>query len=66
MYFVLAGMMNMFHYLHYGLSAVLIFIGAKMLVAEYYPLPTVVALGVVAVMLMVSVLASVVYPKAAA
>ena len=29
MYFALAGMMDMFHYLHYGLSVVLIFIGAK-------------------------------------
>jgi tellurite resistance protein TerC len=66
MYFVLAGMMNMFHYLHYGLSAVLIFIGAKMLTAQFYPLPTVVALGVVAGTLLISVAASVIHPKAAA
>ncbi len=32
LYFLLAGVMDMFHYLNYGLSSVLIFIGAKMLV----------------------------------
>jgi len=63
MYFVLAGMMEVFHYLHYGLSAVLIFIGAKMLTADYYPIPTLVALGVVAGALAISMLASVVHPQ---
>ena len=62
MYFVLSGMMEVFHYLHYGLSAVLIFIGAKMLAADYYPIPTVVALGVVAGALAISILASILHP----
>jgi tellurite resistance protein TerC len=65
MYFALAGMMEVFHYLHYGLSVVLIFVGAKMLVSHYYHLPTEAALGVVAGVLLVSVLASVVHPKKA-
>jgi tellurite resistance protein TerC len=65
MYFVLSGMMEVFHYLHYGLSVVLIFIGAKMLAADYYPIPTTVALAVVAAVLLISVLASLVHPKAA-
>ncbi|HVO79597.1 MAG TPA: TerC family protein [Terriglobales bacterium] len=63
MYFALAGMMEVFHYLHYGLSIVLIFVGAKMLVSHYYHLPTEVALGTVAGVLLISVLASVVHPK---
>jgi tellurite resistance protein TerC len=63
MYFVLAGMMELFHYLHYGLSIVLIFIGAKMLASDYYPIPTSVALGVVAGVLLVSVLASLAHPQ---
>ena len=63
MYFVLAGMMELFHYLHYGLSLVLIFIGAKMLTSDYYQVPTAVALGVVAGVLLVSVLASLVHPQ---
>ncbi len=35
MYFALAGVMDLFHYLHYGLSVVLIFIGLKMLGSHY-------------------------------
>jgi len=35
MYFALAGMMDLFHYLHYGLSVVLMFVGVKMLAAHY-------------------------------
>jgi len=63
MYFALAGMMEVFHYLHYGLSLVLMFIGAKMLVSHYYQIPTGVALAVVGGFLLVSVLASLVFPK---
>lgn len=63
MYFALAGMMEIFHYLHYGLSAVLIFIGAKMLLSHYYTVPTEWALGTVAGLLALSVLASVVFPR---
>jgi tellurite resistance protein TerC len=65
MYFALAGMMEVFHYLHYGLSIVLIFVGAKMLLSHYYQIPTTAALGVVAGVLLTSVLASVVHPKKA-
>jgi len=63
MYFALAGMMKLFHYLNYGLSVVLIFIGAKMLVPERYHVPTWAALAVVAGVLGLSVLASVLFPK---
>ena len=65
MYFALAGMMEIFHYLHYGLSIVLIFVGAKMLAAHYYQIPTAVALGIVAGVLTISVLASVLHPQKA-
>ena len=65
MYFALAGMMEMFDYLHYGLSLVLVFVGAKMLVSHYYQIPTEVALGVVVAMLGVSVVASLLFPRKA-
>jgi tellurite resistance protein TerC len=65
MYFVLSGMMEVFHYLHYGLSVVLIFIGAKMLASHYYAIPTGMALAVVAAVLLISVLASLAHPRAA-
>jgi tellurite resistance protein TerC len=63
LYFVLAGMMDVFHYLHYGLAVVLILIGGKMLAADYYQIPTLWALGAVAGVLMISMAASVVRPK---
>ena len=63
MYFALAGMMEVFDYLHYGLSVVLIFIGAKMLAAHYIEIPTVWALAIVLLVLTVSVIASVLRPK---
>jgi tellurite resistance protein TerC len=63
MYFALAGMMEMFRYLHYGLSLVLIFVGAKMLVSHYFEIPTHVALATVAGVLAISVIASMANPK---
>jgi tellurite resistance protein TerC len=63
LYFALAGMMKLFHYLNYGLSVVLIFIGIKMLLPERYHVPTWAALAVIAGVLAVSVLASVLFPK---
>jgi tellurite resistance protein TerC len=65
MYFALAGMMEIFHYLHYGLSIVLIFVGAKMLLSHYYQIPTAVALSVVLALLGISVLASLLFPRRA-
>jgi tellurite resistance protein TerC len=63
MYFALAGMMEVFDYLHYGLSVVLIFIGAKMLASRYVEIPTVWALAIVLLVLATSVAASVWRPK---
>ncbi len=65
MYFAVSGMMEWFEYLHYGLSVVLILIGAKMLVSHYIEVPTVVALATVAGVIAVSVVASVVWPRKA-
>jgi len=63
LYFALAGMMNLFHYLKIGLSVILAFVGAKMLLAEVFPIPITVALGVIGVVLLLSVLASILWPK---
>ena len=65
MYFALAGMMEMFRYLHYGLSLVLVFVGAKMLLSHYFEIPTHLALGAVASVLAISVIASMANPKKA-
>ncbi len=62
LYFALAGIMERFHLLHYGLAAILVFVGAKMLLADLYKVPTVIALGVVAGNLIVAVIASLLRP----
>jgi len=63
LYFALAGMMETLEYLHYGLSLILIFFGTKMLLSHYWHVPTAAALAVIGVVLLISVLASVIYPK---
>jgi tellurite resistance protein TerC len=63
LYFALAGMMNLFHYLKIGLSVVLSFVGLKMLLAEVFPIPIGIALGVVGAVLILSVVASIIWPK---
>jgi tellurite resistance protein TerC len=63
LYFALAGLMKLFHYLNYGLAVVLIFIGAKMLLSVKYNIPTWATLAVIATVLASSVVASVMWPK---
>jgi tellurite resistance protein TerC len=63
LYFALASIMGMFHYLKIGLSIILAFVGLKMLLSNFYQLPIVVTLGVVALTLVVSVLASLIFPQ---
>ena len=63
MYFALAGMMDLFHYLHYGLSVVLIFIGLKMLGSHYVYIPTGWALTIVLFVLGAAILASLLNPQ---
>lgn len=58
MYFLLADMAGRFHLLKYGLALVLVFVGVKMLVAGFYKIPIGIALGVVAIILLSSVAAS--------
>jgi tellurite resistance protein TerC len=62
MYFALAGLMGAFHYLHYGLSAVLILIGVKMLSSHYVHVPTHWALLAVVCVLGISIGASLLHP----
>jgi tellurite resistance protein TerC len=58
MYFLLADMASRFHLLKYGLAFILMFIGVKMLLLDVYKIPVGIALGVVALVLIASVLAS--------
>jgi tellurite resistance protein TerC len=58
LYFALAGMMEAFQFLHYGLSVILVFIGVKMLISNHYEIPTEYALLAVGAVLAVSVISS--------
>ncbi len=60
LYFALAGIMPLFHYLKYGLVIILMFVGVKMLIEHFYKMPTAIALGVVVFVLFVAVIASVI------
>lgn len=59
MYFLLAAIANKFHLLNYGLAAILVFIGTKMCIVDFYKIPVLVSLGVVVVILAVTVVVSV-------
>jgi tellurite resistance protein TerC len=65
LYFVLAGVIDKFHYLKLGLSIVLVWIGAKMLLLDVFHMPIAVSLGVVATVLAASIGASLLFPKRA-
>ncbi|MBP9707829.1 MAG: TerC family protein [Oligoflexales bacterium] len=58
LYFTLAGAVQKFVYLHYGLAAILAFVGTKMLIVDIYKIPVALALGVVVGLLAASIFAS--------
>jgi tellurite resistance protein TerC len=58
LYFLLAGMIDRFVYLKYGLAAILVFVGVKMVIADVWHVPIALSLGVIAIMLAVSVVLS--------
>jgi len=58
MYFLLADLGDRFELLKYGLAAILVFIGTKMLIVEWIKIPVLVSLSVVATILACSVFAS--------
>jgi tellurite resistance protein TerC len=63
LYFILADVMDRFHYLKIGLSIVLVFVGVKMLVADLYKIPIGASLGVIVLVLGASVAASFLWPR---
>ncbi|OGS24666.1 MAG: hypothetical protein A2314_03735 [Elusimicrobia bacterium RIFOXYB2_FULL_50_12] len=63
LYFALAGAMETFHYLNYGLSVVLTFVGVKMLLADFYHISTIRSLGIITLVLAVSIVLSLLKPR---
>ncbi len=63
MYFLLAGVIDKFHYLKLGLAIVLTFVGVKMLITYFHvEVPIAASLGIVAAVLLTSVAASLLFP----
>jgi tellurite resistance protein TerC len=58
LYFALSHMMGLFHHLHYGLAAILAFVGLKMLLAHYVEIPITLSLAFIALSLLASIIAS--------
>ena len=58
MYFLLSGIVHRFVYLQYGLAVILVFVGSKMVAADFVHVPTLVSLGVIILALGVAIVAS--------
>ena len=58
MFFAISRLMQVFRFLHTGLAFILILVGLKMIAADYFHVPTVLTLGVIALVLLVSIAAS--------
>jgi len=63
LYFALAGIIGLFHYLHYGLALILAFVGTKMVLSDVVKIPVTLALGIIAGILALSIVASIRHPK---
>lgn len=63
MYFLLKDVADRFHLLKYGLAMVLMFVGTKMLIVDFYKIPVLVSLATVAAIIGLSVAASLAWPK---
>ena len=63
LYFAFAGVIGLFRFLSYALSAVLIFIGAKMLTSHFFEISTALSLGVVIGVIALSVVLSLIIPE---
>ena len=63
LYFALSGIEKYFHYLKFGLSAILVFVGVKMCIVDLYKIPVEVSLIVIVFVLAIAMLSSVAFPK---
>ena len=63
LYFALAGVVDMFTYLKYGVAIILFYVGVKMMISEWYHIPTEISLAVILVVLVGSVVLSLLFKK---
>ncbi len=63
LYFALSGIEKYFHYLKFGLSTILVFVGVKMCIVDFYKIPVTISLIVIVFLLAIAMIASVLFPK---
>ncbi len=63
LYFLLAGLLDRLHFLHFGLAAILGFVGAKMLLAKWVEVPVAISLGIIVVIVLAATAASLIYTR---
>ncbi len=63
LYFALAGITKYFHFLKYGLSAILVFVGLKMVIVDFYKIPITISLLTIMGILALSVILSIIFPQ---
>ena len=63
LFFAISGLMRLFHLLHYGLAAILSFVGVKMMIADFFHVPVGISLLIIASILAASIISSVVWPE---
>jgi tellurite resistance protein TerC len=63
LYFLLAGLLDRLHFLHFGLAAILGFVGGKMLLAKWVEVPVAFSLGLIVAIVAVATAASLMYTR---
>ena len=63
LFFAIAGLMKLFHLLHYGLAAILSFVGIKMLIEDFFHVPVAASLLIIVSILAASILSSILWPE---
>ena len=63
LYFLLAKLIDRFIYLKTGLALVLAFVGIKMIIADYFPIPTLISLALIVIILGVTIAISVIVTR---
>ncbi len=63
LFFAISGLMKLFHLLHYGLAAILSFVGVKMLIEDFFHIPIAASLIVIASILVLSIILSIIWPE---
>jgi tellurite resistance protein TerC len=66
LFFVLSPLMDAFQFLYYGIACVLVFVGVKILLSDYYPIPTEDSLAVIVAILITAILASALHRRGTA